>query len=139
MGKQKGSYSNGYSVAEMERKQSSAALIVDLSYGKAVMKYKKLRFTFICMLVLNALLLVVVSICLIIIVPNITEERRNSPQTVHQTSERSSRVKCLMIQKKLHRLYKNGQMVDKVGDNDECSMEDLLDSSTQVSNDTNRI
>ena len=41
-------------------------------------------------------------------------------------------MKCLSIQTKLNRLYRNGQMVDKVNDDEECSMEDLMDSFIQV-------
>ena len=44
----------------------------------------------------------------------------------------SPHMKCLSIQKKLNRLYRNGQMVDKVNDDEECSMEDLMDSFIQV-------
>lgn len=57
------------------------------------------------------------------------DKSRQEPQTdvVPET-----RMKCLSIQKKLNRLYRNGQMVDIVNDEDKCSMEDLMDSFIQV-------
>lgn len=121
----------------MDRKKSSDALLVreqglTQNFSKRVLKYKRLKLTFVCMLILNAILLVVTAMCMIMLVTNMTEkDQNNNPQTDRLKDEQSTRLKCLMIQKKLHRLYKNGQMVEKVNDNDECSMEDLLDSFTQ--------
>ena len=59
-----------------------------------------------------------------------TTNNRQEPQT--KTVPESAHMKCLSIQKKLNRLYRNGQMVDKVNDDEQCSMEDLMDSFIQV-------
>ena len=96
--------------------------------SKSVMKYHKLKKIFTLMLILNAVLLLVVCICMFMIVPHVSDF---SPRTVGQKEDQSARVKCQMIQEKLHRLYKNGQMVEKVKTDDECSMGDLLDSFMQ--------
>ena len=93
--------------------------------------YRRLKFFFTMMLLLNALLLMVVIICMLLIVPHMsTMNNRQEPQPTPMPQ--SPHMKCLSIQTKLNRLYRNGQMVDKVNDDEECSMEDLMDSFIQV-------
>ena len=92
--------------------------------------YRRLKFFFTMMLLLNALLLMVVIICMLLIVPHMsTMNNKQEPQPTPMPQ--SPHMKCLSIQTKLNRLYRNGQMVDKVNDDEECSMEDLMDSFIQ--------
>ncbi|VDI28509.1 Hypothetical predicted protein [Mytilus galloprovincialis] len=100
-------------------------------HHKTILSYHKLKISFMCMLILNALLLVVVVICMLMIVPNISTMDDKTPPQNSDTLQ--DHVKCLSIKNKLNRLYRNGQMVENVKDGDKCSMEDLIDSFIQVS------
>ncbi|CAG2253937.1 unnamed protein product [Mytilus edulis] len=98
-------------------------------HHKTILSYHKLKISFMCMLILNALLLVVVVICMLMIVPNIsTMDDKTPPQSSDTLPDH---VACLSIKNKLNRLYRNGQMVENVKDGDKCSMEDLMDSFIQ--------
>lgn len=95
-------------------------------------QYEKLKLSFLCMLVLNAILLLVVVICMCIIVSNVS--KMNPPEETEPTQAglRSPTVQCHSIKAKLNKLYRNGQMVDNVTDDVECTMGDLMDSFVQV-------
>lgn len=116
--------------------KDSDNLMVGLQYPvkghkNAMRSYRRLKLFFTMMLLLNALLLVVVIICMLFIIPQMsTTNNRQEPQT--NVAPESAHMKCLSIQTKLNKLYRNGQMVDKVNDDEECSMEDLMDSFIQV-------
>ncbi|VDI43410.1 Hypothetical predicted protein [Mytilus galloprovincialis] len=98
-------------------------------HHKTILSYHKLKISFMCMLILNALLLVVVVICMLMIVPNISTMDDKTPP--HTSDKLQDHVTCLSIKNKLNRLYRNGQMVENVKDDDKCSMEDLMDSFVQ--------
>lgn len=105
-----------------------STLSVD-KHHKTILSYHKLKLSFICMLFLNALLLLVVIICMVLIIPHASTTNSDVSKPDGQTS--TAHMKCLSIKQKLNRLYRNGQMVDDVKDNEKCSMEDLLDSFIQ--------
>lgn len=68
---------------------------------------------------------------MVLIVPHMSSTNDKSRQEPQTDVVPETRMKCLSIQKKLNRLYRNGQMVDIVNDEDKCSMEDLMDSFIQ--------
>lgn len=107
----------------------------DLEYSKTIKRstgvdcntqYHKLKLIFVCMLVLNAILVVII-LCMSFLTSPPSESTPNGTQARHSSQE-SPNVRCLSIKNKLSRLYRNGQMVDMIADNDECSVDDMLDS-----------
>lgn len=100
-------------------------------HHKTVLSYHKLKISFMCMLILNALLLVVVIICMLMIVPNISTMDNNTPPQSPDKFQDKDHLTCLSIKNKLTRLYRNGQMVENVKDGDKCSLEDFMDSFIQ--------
>lgn len=78
-----------------------------------LMKYDNLKFSCLCMLVLNAILLLVVIISMGMILPNMSEV---NPSEIKSTQDGFNYpdIQCYSIKEKLHQLYRNGQVVNNI-------------------------
>lgn len=124
-------------------------------YNDIILSYHKLKISFTVMLILNAILLMVVIACMVLIIPKISTEADSKSQNKGSTSvvvptpktdalqnqpttpgkhaypeDGADMVKCKTIKDKLRTVYKNGQRVDNVV-GQMCSIGDLIESVMQ--------
>ena len=67
-------------------------------YKSVQLSYHKLKLSFTCMLILNALLLIVVIVCMILIVPGLSEMKitgNDSPE--EKDLIKSAEMKCMLV------------------------------------------